>query len=405
MATRHPVRRLAPLAVVALTLAAASLLLGAGRPGIVTTNAQQTFEGDISETEQSVTIVRGGLRATIARDDVATIVYATYAERFARQLAELGAADVEGRVALARQAFDRREFVLASTALDEALAIDPLDREARRASALLGAQLQLEAKQTARAATGAAEKAASPLPRVQKTKGLDDDQVNLVRQAELCRGDHVRIRFRNNVRKRYVETQPGLSYREFATLPDVDQALAILSHGPREMAADVDVLSEPAAIQSFTRRIQGAVVQGCATSYCHGGDHAGDFKLLTGVPDASTAITNFYLLNAWSKERPAVAGSPFSGGTMEMISRGRADESVLLQFALPRSQAKLKHPAVRGWDGIVRDRRDRLAVDIAEWIDRELSPIRPSYDFHYSPRAATTHPAEGVATTQPEATR
>jgi hypothetical protein len=229
---------------------------------------------------------------------------------------------------------------------------------------------------------------------------LDDAQMNAVRQGELRHDDRVRIRFRDNVRKRYVDSQPGLSYREFATLPDVDQALAIFTRGAREMADDIDIQSDPSAIQFFTRRLHGAVVQGCATSFCHGGDHAGTFKLLTGVADASTQITNFYLLNAWTKEQPRAPGNLFASGTLEMVSRGRAEESILFQYALPRALAKYKHPAVRGWDGIVHDRRDRVAVDLVEWIDRSLAPMRPTYDFLFSLLATppTTEPAPEAAT-------
>ena len=377
-----PVKRRLTLAALWVGLAAIASL-AAARTGVVTTTDGQTFEGDVSEGDGMVRVDRGGLSSTIERGRVTSIDYATYAERFDRDLAALPETDVAGRVALARQAFDRAEYVLASRAVGAALDINPLDRDARRLNAVISRQLALP-RSTGPATTRAGAPAkAAPAPR-RREQGLDEAQVNAVRLNELRQDDRVRIRFSNNVRKRFADAQPGMSYQQFAAFNDTEQALAILTGGTRDQVDDLRVMSDPRSVQTYTRRINGAIVQGCATSLCHGGEHSGAFRLLTGVPDPATAITNFYLLATYVRPAPTEPGSIFGGGELEMISRGRAVESLLVQYALPRANARVKHPIVRGWDGLFRTLDDRMAREFIEWINLDLSPFRPDYGFDFS---------------------
>ena len=72
----------------------------------------------------SVTI--HGVQTSIAKASVTSVDYPdAYSKDFADRLAKLEASDVSGRVELARQAFNRRQYGLARQALDSALKIDP----------------------------------------------------------------------------------------------------------------------------------------------------------------------------------------------------------------------------------------------------------------------------------------
>jgi hypothetical protein len=408
----RPIRRRVALAFVWFGIAGLTSLAIA-RPGLVTTHDGQTFEGDVVEVGDQVRIDRKGLSSTLNRRQIQSIDYATYAERFARDLAALQADDVAGRVTLARQAFDRGEYDLSMTAVGGALDIDPLDRDARRLHSVVQRQMTLTTGGAAATQAAAVPPRMTPpadaVQPVRKIAGLNEEQINIVRKNELRRDDRARIRFANNVRKRFVDQQGGMSFQQFATFSDAEQAIAILSRGTRDQTEDVRILSDPQSLQTFARRIHGPVVQGCATSLCHGGEHAGSFRLLSGVPDAATAITNFYLLATHSKPAPAAPDSIFGGGDLELISRGRSAESLLLQYALPRAKARLKHPVVRGWDGMVRSLDDRIARDIAQWIDFELNPFKPDYGFNYvlptraAATQATTEPVDLAPTSAPDA--
>ena len=122
---------------------------------------------------------------------------------FEAALAALDVNDAAGRVTLAREAFDRKEYALSLKALDAAVVIDPLNRDARQLQNSINAQMQLDSQSrrdpTARPVESATTEPAAP-PRL--LRGLNPEQINRVRQLELRREDRVRIQFRNNVRKR-----------------------------------------------------------------------------------------------------------------------------------------------------------------------------------------------------------
>jgi hypothetical protein len=384
-----------------LLLSAATVLFAAQTAVVVTVDGQR-LEGEVTETAQTVSIVRGGITSVFARDEVASIDYDSYAVRFENALAALKPDDVEGRLALAREAFERREYGLAQRAVEEAIDINPLNRAAMELSRSISNQITLEGMARKSAATTASTtRPDRSTVDKRRYRGLSPDQINIVRQFELRKGDQVRIQFKNNARKAFVDSQPGLTFREFSRLTDVDQALQILKLGPVDVQRDVVILSDPQSIRTFSRRLNTAVIQGCATSACHGGTGAGDFRLLSGTPDMSTLVTNFYLLTTYRKTQEA-DGSPFGAGELSMIDRTTPRDSLLYQYALPRAKASVKHPQVREWDGIVNNVTDRFIVDLEEWISHEISPVRPDYGFTFTPGGnSATKPAQADPSTSP----
>lgn len=381
-------------------LSTATFLL-AGRQGMLVTTGGERLSGDITETRETVSIVRKGVTTILPREEVASIDYSTFAERFESTLKSLAADDVDGRLQLARDAFDERAYDLALRAVDEAIDINPVNRAALELSRAISNQMALEAARSSPATTPAP----APTPRepaaTRHSRGLSAEQINIVRQMELQAGDQVRVQFRNNARKAFVDSQPSLSLREFSTLTDAAQALQIIQRGSADLKRDVVILSDPSSILAFNRRINTAVLQGCATSQCHGGSGAGGFKLLTGKPDPSTLVTNFYLLMSYRKGNSGQDTSLFSPDELRMIDRGHARDSLLYQYALPRARAKVKHPEVRRWDGIVTSEKDRLAVDLEAWMNKELTPVTPSYGFEFSLLTPATAPAEEGQATKP----
>src|SRR5262245_16654987 len=99
--------------------------------GVVVTKSGETYEGDIHEDDQNVTITIRGIDTVVPRANVASIRYhSDYDVEFRDRLAKVEATDIKGRITLSREAFDRKRYDLALEAINDALRVDPNNREA-----------------------------------------------------------------------------------------------------------------------------------------------------------------------------------------------------------------------------------------------------------------------------------
>src|SRR5688572_29828685 len=90
------------------------------KPGTVTTRDGQTYEGEITEKGEVVTVMmKGNIPVRINRANVSGIEYAgSVKEQFEQRMAKLGKEDAVGRVELAQWALDKKEYDLSMDALD-----------------------------------------------------------------------------------------------------------------------------------------------------------------------------------------------------------------------------------------------------------------------------------------------
>jgi hypothetical protein len=371
------------------------MLLGAGKLGVVTTRAGQSYEGEVTEREKDVVVRVKGIETVLPRDQVAGIDYSTYAERFQKKIEALAANDADGRVKLAREAFDRKEYALAQTAVTQALLIDPTHQAARDLDALIASMQNLPQGQTgpttpangagatSRPATGPGERPAT----------LSEADIELIRRSELKSTDKVQVSFQKGVVKRYVDSQPGLKFGEFTKKSPVQQAMEIFANGTDEMIADVRIRNDPSSVATYVRTVNTAVVQGCATSVCHGNAAAGGFRLLTSNEGANAAITNFYLLNHYKRDGEG-GGGVFAAAKLSMVSRGDAQDSLLLNYMLNPKDAKHPHPQVPGYKGIVPNAEAPTYRAAEKWMTNELSPLVKDYLSKISYAAPATQPAK-----------
>src|SRR5215212_5926074 len=95
--------------------------------GVVTTKDGKSFEGEVTEKGEVVTIImKGNIPVKMNRANVADITYvASNKDQFDQRMAKLGKNDSNGRVELAKWALDKKEYDLALDALDSAIAINP----------------------------------------------------------------------------------------------------------------------------------------------------------------------------------------------------------------------------------------------------------------------------------------
>lgn len=401
-------RRRTILAASLATIAFAVPSLLVARQGTVTTTDGRTFAGDVSETPDAVVIDRSGIQVKLPRGQVKGVDYSTFEEKFDQRLAGLDKSapkDVAGRVALAREAFNEKQYDLALRALDNARAIDPNDAAVADLTTAVRSQRRLQQAGGGDAASDndptnppPARNGDSPVAnREDSGDWLTDAQVNRVRQAELTPADRtVRVRFDGGVDRKYVEAK-NIPFRDFRKMSQAEQALAVLEGADDETKDKVTIATDPKSMLEYRRVVQPAVLAGCATSACHAVAAGGKFALFNDTAERPT-YSNFYILATYQQKVGDAAdkGSVFGGPALRsMIDRAQPDQSLLLNYALPPNVATYPHPKAAGYNGIFKDAADPKYRAVAEWMGKTLRPIRPEYGVDYTPpgTAPSTQPA------------
>ncbi len=366
--------------------------------GVVVTKSGETYDGDVHEDDQNVTIRIRGIDTVVPRSNVSSIKYhADYDVEFAERLGKLDATDIKGRIALAREAFDQRRYDLAREATHDALRIEPNNREATDFLDLVERQIRLERSGAAPPDRGAPP-ARAPAPRgaAPPRNLLSADDINTIRQRELTPSDtHVRITLQGDVKKRFADQQ-NIPFAEFNRLPAVEQAIRIIDQGDADMRRQGKVTSDPASLAEFKRFVQPIVLSQCAGSGCHGGPGAGRLVLYAPADSDPVTYTNFYILTQFQgpAQGPSAAGV-FGSSARKMIERGHGDRSLLANFGLPVNIAEYDHPDVGGKPipPVFRNKQDSRYEQILRWMDKTLSPIAPNYGVDFRPPTAATQPA------------
>lgn len=372
----------------------ASALLA--QESIVKTRDNNTFQGTVTEAGGNVTVKsHNGVETVIPRADVLSIdSIGTYAEEFKLKLAKLDPKDVPGRITLARDAFDHREYALARNTLEEALTIDPNSREATDMLALVQTQIRLERSRQDAPATTAPSQAKPVVVTGQAAidrRLLTSADIEAIRRAELQPSDtSIRIRFdSNDVKKRFADSQ-NVGYAEFAALQPVEQALLILDRGDDTMRDKIHIMSDPQSITEYRRQIQPLVIQNCATSGCHGGPPGAGLVLLTNGENDAVTYTNFYILQSYRKRIDSNATGIFAGNFKRLIMRGQGEQSLLTNYGLPATIGEYDHPLVNGKaiTPIFRNKTDSRYLMVVEWMNNSLKNLEPAYGIRYTPPSA-----------------
>jgi hypothetical protein len=392
------------------------------REGQVKVRGGKLYAGDITETPETVRVTARGVETTLDRTDVTGIAYAAgLDEQYEKQLDKLNPRDIQGRVELARWAFDHHRYDLAEDAVDLALAIDADDREAITFQKLVQTQKRMEAaRKNVAAPTAAPAPTGAPTgPTTQATSGpaadgeastpagtsppaarnkhatvpdsfLSPEEINRIRQAELKETDRgVKIRFDNDVLRRYAIVA-NIPLTRFTAYDRIDQALKIINDSDSAFRDDVRMMSDPPSLTEFRTRVLPTLVNGCASNVCHGSPGAGEFFLYNKVNSEAVAYTDFYLLQSYVKTIDAAGGGVFGGATQrKMIDRNQPNASLLLQYSLPTDLADIDHPHVQGWKPLLKSQEDLRYRDLLNWIRAGLTPVDPDYGIKYQPPLAS----------------
>lgn len=405
--------------------AAAARVALLAQEGQVTTVDGRTFEGQITERGNEITIDTNGIVTTLQRSEVSQIMYGTAEQRLRKRLAQYSEDNAPARLDIAEEAIRRDLLNFADEIVQGVLERDPNDRRADNLAARINRERELarsqgqgsDSRPPANRGGGGAGRQGQPQrggpnagpAQAQLGDLLTEEQINRVRQAELqpadAAGRSPRIRFENRVVRRFVDTQPGLDFRDFNRAGDVQKALYILDNTDDEaILNDVKIVTDPGSLLAFKQRVHQTVIETCATSQCHGGrEPVGGFLLYPNGRDDATIYTNFVSLSLAEQMVDDPTGGAFGGDgevMRQMIDRQTPANSLLLQYMLPPTVATWAHPQVEGYEPRFQNPGDNLFQTIGNWIGGVLERPRPDYDIDFTPPGQppttrpTTEPAE-----------
>lgn len=195
---------------------------------------------------------------------------------------------------------------------------------------------------------------------------LERDDVNLIKVIEL----DLRIKptvtippkviddFLNEYRaNKAVEPYLGPNgVRKFKGLKGYEQVEVMFAAKAAKFYKDIIVRDEPKALSDFRQTYYPTLVlRSCGS--CHGdGKAAGLYVITHNAAREDVAYTNFLILT-----RTGTRGEP-------MIDRATPADSLLLQYGLPRDQAKFPHPDVKGFKPYFNNTKDASFTNAADWI-------------------------------------
>jgi hypothetical protein len=352
-------------------------LLAAGKPGIVTTKRNDKYLGDVDTTSVPGSVIitdAGGHRIQLNQLNVSDIKYfANLREEFDARLANLGPKDVAGRVALARWALAKNDVDLAVAASHSAKAIDATNPDVvtldRQIAAVRPPPPAATTPATPPAATTPAVAAVGPAKRM-----LTAEEITTVRLREMQDNDRgIKLQITPPVKKAAFEA--GLLTAEenrFMQLPDVAMKILKDPTAPVGLKKQVKITGDPTSLNDFRQKINKPLVAGCAAAACHGDNTKTNFRLFSPPEKEEAALTNFVILNKYVKTTDGIERS--------MINRTQPLASLLLGYIMPPDLARVPHPAVPGYKGLVKTAQDPPFVMALDWMGKTLIPGPVTYD-------------------------
>lgn len=199
-----------------------------------------------------------------------------------------------------------------------------------------------------------------------KSPLLSRAEVNLIRVYEIDLDDPPRIQIPESLiatmLERYTDSEliPANSAdrRAFYAKEPIEIVKTLFALKARDLYGEIEVLGEPESLNLFRQRVHNAwIINNCATSRCHGGPDGGRLFLHNkNFKDAETRMTNLLILT-----RTTLDGVP-------LVDFEKPTDSLLFQYALPKTEARRPHPDVRGWSPVFTPGRRGLQEDFVDWV-------------------------------------
>lgn len=380
-----------------------------GQTGVVFLRNGQSREGVIIEdTFEHVLIEIEGIRARLLRETVDHVVLTpTFEQTYRRFKAALLPDHPYQHLELCRWLFQERKYELCKEELDALLAKSELV-EARRLMRLVDAQLALigpakgEPKAPARqpADDESDSESSSDGPIANRPGILTHEEVNLIRVYEIDFDRPPRVLIEAPTIQKLIETYsdnkliPG-SRAERNALFNADP-LDLVEHlffelKARELYPEIKVITEPYALNQFRIHVHNTwLMNNCASTDCHGGKFGGRLMLhRSGYRDARVRYTNFLILDRLKLD-PELP---------PLIDYDQPMNSLLIQYGLPREEARYPHPEVPNWSPAFTPGSRKGVNATVDWIKAMMYP-HPEYPVAFEP-PTPTDPMPAAAPSEP----
>ena len=338
------------------------------------------------------TIVRDGFDAvdmrildvplTLSRSDVSHVLLEpSLDEQYLQRRLAIDPKDVSSHLALCNWLIQERQYDYARSELEQ-IRKRHADPETINAIRFIEAQLDLhqtsEETSTNRAKDARGGDAGTSTPSTPIPRTITNEEVNLICVYEINLQDPPRLRVPRNARRELIE-----SYSSSSLIPETEAEQASLYQAEsidivrllfrlraRELYPTVEVLSEPPALRLFRDRVHDTwLTNNCSTSRCHGGADSGRLRLLRKGPAAHRVrYTNLLILDRFRTRDGEL-----------LLDWEHPDQSLLIQYGLPRSETKTPHPPVDGWKPAFGGRDQAMIDGVVEWMKSMKQSPRPEY--------------------------
>ncbi len=397
-------------ALMCLTLTATAL---AAQQKVTLANGR-VLTGEVTKTKDGYTIkLESGMEVQIAADQVSKVEkVVTPVDEFAQRWEKVDKKSASDLVALASWADEKGLLEQATKTLKAALKVAPKNE---RAKLLLKV---VEAKIEAKKNEGSGENG---------NGGKEDDQVTVdgqrldpkwlasmediyrVRLEEIRPDERVTVKYENDVLDRFIRMMEGIEEfkqprfdQTFRGWPRSKQLHYILDKIDRNNDAiknDIHIVVDPKFMIEFRNYIYPVVRQFLDSPKVRANrEDVGGLRLLTvGGRNIRVDYTNYLILY----------GFKFKG--QRMIDRDVVEDSLILQWGLPRDIARYPHPVEQ--PPTFSSTKSAQYRRIEKWIQQLKRPVEADYDLKWKPpfdmkldlqsRPGLPDPTPDTPTTQP----
>ncbi len=359
----------------------------------------------LGDTFDGVDYEVAGIRNHMARDLVSRVVLeASFDEKYRRFREAIKPNEVDKRLTFVRWLVAEKRFDLAAEEL-RTLTREVDLPEGRELLRQVEAQIAMERASAEKRGAGAgnggsspegdasapgSRPSAAPAPRksqrvelrdVLPSRILSPDDVNMIRVYEVDLAKPPRLDIPPDVIRdlltRYGSSSmvpAGSDERNKMFSWDPVRVMKLLFDlKARDLYSRVRVTSEPWALNLFRTKVHDAwLIPNCATSQCHGGIEAGRFFLhRRNSKEERVRYTNLLILLRSKLDRP-------------LVDFEDPESSLIVQYGMPRDEARYPHPEVRGWKPLFTGSARTLKADALKWIRGMYKP-RPEYPVDYEP--------------------
>ncbi|MCP3902412.1 MAG: hypothetical protein GY715_02155 [Planctomycetes bacterium] len=382
-----------------------------GQRGVVVLRNGQTRDGIIVDDDFThVTVEIEGVRTRLKREFVDHVrLEPSFDERYAHLKAMLRPDMPYRHLALCQWLVDQRRYALAEEELLTLLRDHPI-AEGQELLTMVRAQIALT-RTTKRGPDPVRNpdvtapdpnRTRNTLPRPETVGGLlNREEVNLIRVFEIDFNYPPKVAVRKETIAHLIQEHStdkemeslGPDRTALYRAPPIDIVRLMFKLKARELYEDIDVITEPHALNLFRQRVHNTwLMNNCATSRCHGSPGAGRFFLhRRNYRDERVRYTNLLILERTKLD-----------DTMPpLVNFEKPLESLIIQYGLPTTIARHPHPPVRGWSPAFRRLEDRMVRWGVEWMDAMLQP-RLGYPVEYEPPVFAVEPAAPVGADPPE---